>query len=273
MQLSYRHQDLAQDFRHEHPEVLHHNNHAGPFDPAMQSMPLLLRHSIRSSLHLSRASRPIRTPLPPTGPSPFSAPRSSPRDFSVCLRCQFRSHPVWYSPNESDRGKDEHAPSERKDEVDRAAQPEVQAAEQRSQSHPEESENAQGPARVREQEQEQEQAQEHKQDIYHESKLDSTESGHGLPSSMESRRPHWSKQFSSMMDNLQSNVFVAGQRLNDLTGYSSIEALKKDIHAQGTETVFRKLERKKNTLTAKQRNDYEKPAHTSAKPRRTTQRP
>jgi sensitive to high expression protein 9 len=212
----------------------------------MQSMPLLLRHSIRSSLHLSRASRPIRTPLPPTGPSPFSAPRSSPRDFSVCLRCQFRSRPVWYSPNESDRGKDEHAPSERKDEVDRAAKPEVQAAEQRSPSHPEESENAQGPARVREQEEEQEQAQEHKQDIYHESKLDSTESGHGLPSSMESRRPHWSKQFSSMMDNLQSNVFVAGQRLNDLTGYSSIEALKKDIHAQGTEAVFRKLERKKH---------------------------
>ncbi|KAE8315467.1 sensitive to high expression protein 9-like protein, mitochondrial [Aspergillus transmontanensis] len=34
------------------------------------------------------------------------------------------------------------------------------------------------------------------------------------------------------MDNLQSNIFVAGQRLNDLTGYSSIEALKKDIHTQ-----------------------------------------
>jgi sensitive to high expression protein 9 len=36
-----------------------------------------------------------------------------------------------------------------------------------------------------------------------------------------------------MMDNLQSNVFVAGQRLNDLTGYTSIEALKRDIHEQG----------------------------------------
>ncbi|RMJ27447.1 hypothetical protein PHISP_01703 [Aspergillus sp. HF37] len=220
------------NFRHEHPEVLHHNNHAGPFDPAMQSMPLLLRHSIRPSLHLSRASRPIRTQLPPTAPSPFSAPWSSPRDFSVCLRCQFRNRPAWYSPNESDRGKDEHAPSERKDEVDPAAKPEVQAAEQRSQSHPEESENAQGPAREREQGQGQGQAQEHKQDIYHEANPDPTESGHGLPSSMESRRPHWSKQFSSMMDNVQSNVFVAGQRLNDLTGYSSIEALKKDIHAQ-----------------------------------------
>jgi She9 / Mdm33 family. len=35
------------------------------------------------------------------------------------------------------------------------------------------------------------------------------------------------------MDNVQSNVFVAGQRLNDLTGYSGIEALKNDIHFHG----------------------------------------
>lgn len=59
-----------------------------------------------------------------------------------------------------------------------------------------------------------------------------TRSG-GLPSYLESRRSKWSKQFSTVMDNLQSNVFVAGQRLNDLTGYSSIEALKKDIQFYG----------------------------------------
>ena len=35
------------------------------------------------------------------------------------------------------------------------------------------------------------------------------------------------------MDHLQSNIFIAGQRLNDLTGYSGIEALKKDIEIQG----------------------------------------
>jgi sensitive to high expression protein 9 len=34
------------------------------------------------------------------------------------------------------------------------------------------------------------------------------------------------------MDNVQSNIFVASQRLNDLTGYSGIEALKKEIEAQ-----------------------------------------
>ncbi|KAL9125136.1 MAG: hypothetical protein Q9217_005612 [Psora testacea] len=31
---------------------------------------------------------------------------------------------------------------------------------------------------------------------------------------------------------MQSNIFIAGQRLNDLTGYSGIEALKKDIEQQ-----------------------------------------
>ncbi|KAK2766779.1 sensitivity to high expression protein she9 [Arachnomyces sp. PD_36] len=54
----------------------------------------------------------------------------------------------------------------------------------------------------------------------------------GLPSQEEGRRSNFSKQFSSLMDNLQSNVFIAGQRLNDLTGYSAIEELKRDIQAQ-----------------------------------------
>ncbi|KAF4241625.1 hypothetical protein CNMCM6805_003899 [Aspergillus fumigatiaffinis] len=54
----------------------------------------------------------------------------------------------------------------------------------------------------------------------------------GLPSYLEERRSQLSKQFTEMMDNVQSNVFVAGQRLNDLTGYSAIEALKKDIQLQ-----------------------------------------
>lgn len=55
----------------------------------------------------------------------------------------------------------------------------------------------------------------------------------GLPSYLENRRSQMSKQFTTMMDNLQANVFVAGQRLNDLTGYSAIETLKKDIQTQG----------------------------------------
>ena len=54
-----------------------------------------------------------------------------------------------------------------------------------------------------------------------------------LPSQEEGRRSHLSKRLSLVMDHVQSNIFIAGQRLNDLTGYSGIEALKKDIEQQG----------------------------------------
>lgn len=190
----------------------------------MQSVPLLLRHSIRSGVNLSRASRPIRTQLPPAGPSPFPAPQDLPRNFSVCLHCQFRSRPALYSPNGSDKGKDEHAALERKDGVDSGVKPEVQAEEQQTRSALE-SENVQRCV--------QEQPQQQKQEAYHEQSPDRTAEGHGLPSFKESRRSQWSKQFSTMMDTLQSNIFVAGQRLNEVTGYSSIEALKRDIYSQG----------------------------------------
>jgi sensitive to high expression protein 9 len=60
----------------------------------------------------------------------------------------------------------------------------------------------------------------------------STGSFESLPSQAQSRRTEISKSFSHLMDNLQSNIFVASQRLNDLTGYSGIEALKKEIEAQ-----------------------------------------
>ena len=54
-----------------------------------------------------------------------------------------------------------------------------------------------------------------------------------LPSDEEGRRSQISRRFTHLMDHLQSNIFIAGQRLNDLTGYSGIEALKKDIEQQG----------------------------------------
>ena len=52
-----------------------------------------------------------------------------------------------------------------------------------------------------------------------------------LPSKAEGRRSQVSRRFSNLMDHMQSNIFIAGQRLNDLTGYSGIEALKRDIEA------------------------------------------
>jgi sensitive to high expression protein 9 len=54
-----------------------------------------------------------------------------------------------------------------------------------------------------------------------------------LPSQMEKRRSQLSKKFTDLMDNIQGNVFIAGQKLNDLTGYSGIEKLKKEIETQG----------------------------------------
>lgn len=53
-----------------------------------------------------------------------------------------------------------------------------------------------------------------------------------LPSTVSAARSHLSKRFSHLMDNLQGNIFVASKRLNDLTGYSGIEALKNDIQSQ-----------------------------------------
>ncbi|KAI1007867.1 Sensitive to high expression protein 9 [Podosphaera aphanis] len=55
------------------------------------------------------------------------------------------------------------------------------------------------------------------------------EHGSDLPSAKASRRHDVTKRISYLMDNLQGNIFIASQRINDLTGYSSIEALKKQI--------------------------------------------
>lgn len=41
-------------------------------------------------------------------------------------------------------------------------------------------------------------------------------------------------RFADFMDNFQSHLFIASRRLNDLTGYSTIEALKNDISSQET---------------------------------------
>merc|ERR1711977_601650 len=50
-----------------------------------------------------------------------------------------------------------------------------------------------------------------------------------LPSAEEGRRMAVTKRFSHLMDHLQGNIFIASQRINDLTGYSGIEALKSRI--------------------------------------------
>ena len=71
-----------------------------------------------------------------------------------------------------------------------------------------------------------------------------------LPSQEEGRRSHASKRFDHLMDSVQSNIFIAGQRLNDLTGYSGIEALKKDIEQQGMSSFASSLALAVYVLTA-----------------------
>ena len=50
-----------------------------------------------------------------------------------------------------------------------------------------------------------------------------------LPSAEDGRRSAVTKRFSHLMDHLQGNIFIASKRINDLTGYSGIEALKSRI--------------------------------------------
>lgn len=56
-----------------------------------------------------------------------------------------------------------------------------------------------------------------------------------LPSDFSQRYSQVRKQFTHFMDNFQTHVFTASKRLNDLTGYSGIEALKKEIEQLETE--------------------------------------
>ena len=53
-----------------------------------------------------------------------------------------------------------------------------------------------------------------------------------LPSQLASQYSNVRKQFTHFMDNFSSHIFVASKRINDLTGYSSIERLKRDIEEQ-----------------------------------------
>ncbi|RMZ92501.1 hypothetical protein DV736_g280, partial [Chaetothyriales sp. CBS 134916] len=58
-----------------------------------------------------------------------------------------------------------------------------------------------------------------------------------LPSERSAAAASLQARFASYMDNVQSYVFTASQRLNDLTGYSSIQSLKDSIAVQETEVA------------------------------------
>ncbi|KAL4734192.1 sensitive to high expression protein 9-like protein, mitochondrial [Aspergillus similis] len=181
----------------------------------MQSMPWLFRQSLWTSLSLSRTSLSGRSPISPAPTSKVHS-NAARRNFSVCLRCQFRSQPSLRS-DEIKRSTEEKQDKKLEEAVIALGAPESTRAEPNAgvQNTPQAADT------VHTQEQEGKKKDE----------PGSTQTG-GLPSYIEDRRSQFSKQFTTWMDNLQSNVFVAGQRLNDLTGYSSIEALKRSIQEQ-----------------------------------------
>ncbi|KAL5044009.1 sensitive to high expression protein 9-like protein, mitochondrial [Aspergillus fruticulosus] len=182
----------------------------------MQSMPWLLRQSLRTSLNISRTSLSRRSPVPPVSTAKALHPKAAQRNFSVCVRCQFRSQPSLHS-DEIKRSTDEKQDGKPNEDVITLGAPES--------ARPELDAGIQGTPQAADMVHTQGQEGKEKD------KPGSTQAG-GLPSYLENRRSQFSKQFTMWMDNLQSNVFVAGQRLNDLTGYSSIEALKRSIHEQ-----------------------------------------
>ncbi|KAJ6037179.1 hypothetical protein N7540_001458 [Penicillium herquei] len=231
--------------------------------PAMQSMPLLLRQSIRSSIHISRTTaRPARLHFRPTPPSSIPA-KPTLRAFSVCLQCQFRQEPslqeILDEKNKEKFSTDSQSLSNSKDAAvpDARTPSELEAENSRAANFSAaavdrsvDDSTIKGTERglldhlEAEQKREEEERTGNTQNFNLESEQSSGGAGAGdgareggaggLPSYLESRRSKLSKQFTTMMDNVQSNVFVAGQRLNDLTGYSGIEALKKEIHSQET---------------------------------------
>jgi She9 / Mdm33 family. len=180
----------------------------------MQSMPLLLRQSLRSSVGLARTTRSVRTPVLPTGPEALFPGKKSARNFSICLQCQFRTQSVFRFSSEQEKLKEEKRLGEEKKDVSELDRVKGELETQSSSTTTKTTEDTA-----------------HRE----EQNTSSKESliGGRLPSYLEDHRSQLSKRFTTLMDNLQSNIFIAGQRLNDLTGYSAIETLKRDILDQG----------------------------------------
>lgn len=197
-------------------------------------MPALLRKSFQSTLQITRpTSRQLQVQFRSTPPGTF--PVGQTRSLSVRLQCRFQQQSGLYSAYD-DKGKPNNDAEKLHQAVKEASGPiptsETVAKEPPLDTSAVEVDRAAEQGVPKEFEQESLYRTESEQAKKQETGADGVRSG-GLPSYLESRRSKMSKQFTTMMDNIQSNVFVAGQRLNDLTGYSGIEALKNEIHSQG----------------------------------------
>jgi sensitive to high expression protein 9, mitochondrial len=175
----------------------------------MNSVPWLLRQSLRPSLRVgvSVGSPPRRrAQIQKLVPTLFNRERSllSTGQPGVCLICQLRTHSARFSSS-TRRWQDRSQTKDKGQASAIAREPDSKAEENAISA----SQDNISEANIAHQDEER------------------------LPSESERRRSRLVKQFSQMMDNVQGNVFIVGQRLNDLTGYSAIEKLKKDIDSYG----------------------------------------
>ncbi|EEP75842.1 predicted protein [Uncinocarpus reesii 1704] len=183
----------------------------------MHPLPLLFRQSLRSGVGFAKTT--VYNHIPTASfSSQFARQKSALRNVgpSICLRCQFRAQARYYSvPGDKNESRRENIRDGSLDNDNaKVEEPGASGASTTSQlpnkGPEEESKGASRPGG--------------------ESDIKGSESS--LPSHWENRRSQLSKQFSQLMDNLQSNIFIANRHINDLTGYSAIEKLKQDILAQ-----------------------------------------
>lgn len=177
-------------------------------------MQLLLRQPLRNGLAIIRppCQRSFISSVPPKKLS-LSAPNPASRQGSICLQCRFKTQTRKISS--PSRPENEAQPSKSTPELENLHTTPDAGKDSTS-------------ATVKNDEQQATRS------IHLAQKQDSNTSDEdNLPSDAERRRSQLSKKFTDLMDNIQGNVFIAGQKLNDLTGYSGIEKLKRDIEAQG----------------------------------------
>lgn len=181
---------------------------------AMRTMQLLLRQPLRSGLTIIRPScqRSFLSSLAPKKLS-LSAQNPASRQGSICFQCRFRTQSRNYSS--PSKHENETSPSKPTSELEYLQSIPETGKDFASATINNERQPATKATRL-------------------EQKQDSNTLKDGvLPSDAERRRSQLSKKFTDLMDNIQGNVFIAGQKLNDLTGYSGIEKLKQDIEMQG----------------------------------------
>ncbi|KAI1369594.1 hypothetical protein F5Y08DRAFT_98123 [Xylaria arbuscula] len=163
---------------------------------------------------LPRSAAITRTPWKKLFSSPASPPRSMRPPISICWSCRHefasRRHQLRFSSSSSPKPPDHDRPNENEP-------PQTPSSSASPSSHSTSTDSyTQGTPIDR-------------SNIEKDQGTSSSTSNPDLPSAQNSRRSALNQSLSSFMDRAQTTLFVASQRINDLTGYSSIESLKAQI--------------------------------------------